>query len=256
MPNLWEYRSLVKKLAFTDLKIRYKNSVLGLVWSLLQPLFMFLVLYLVFTSVFKNNSIENYPLFLLMGIISWGFFDKATGFSLNSIVGKPSLIKKIYFPREVLVISSCLTALMMSCIELVVFGAFMLAFGVLPAITILLLPVVLFIEFLFTLGISLAIASLNVRYRDIQWIWGVVMQAGFFATPIMYSMSLFEGSTLAGILGMNPIGLIIEMMRDVTIYRRVPALADGAYIIIATLALLAIGYAIFRYMEPVFAEEV
>jgi lipopolysaccharide transport system permease protein len=129
--EIWEYRGLIKKLAVTDLKVRYKSSVLGILWSLLQPLLTFVVLLIVFTGLMINKSIDNYPLFLLLGIIGWGFFDKATSFSLSSIVGKPQLVKKIYFPREVLVISACLTALMMSLIEFVVFGIFVIGFDLL-----------------------------------------------------------------------------------------------------------------------------
>jgi lipopolysaccharide transport system permease protein len=256
MRNLWDYRGLIKKLAVTDLKIRYKSSVLGIIWSLLQPLLMFLILYVVFGSFFNNRSIVNYPLFLLLGIISWGFFDKATYFSLNSISGKPTLVKKIYFPREILVISACVTALMMTILELVVFGIIMLALGVLPTMTILIFPMILLIEFIFAFGVSLALASLNVRYRDVQYIWAVVMQAGFFATPIMYSMTIFNAFPYIEIMMLNPIGVMIEMMRGVIIYDTIPGLTSLSYALTVAFAMLTIGLAVFNRMEPAFAEEV
>lgn len=256
MPNLWEYRGLIKKMAITDLKVRYKNSALGIFWSLLQPMMMFLILWIVFSNFFVNQSIIKYPLYLLLGIIAWGFLDKATGLSLGSIVGKPTLVKKIYFPREVLVISACLTALMMSAIEFVVFGVFMLALGVMPTMTIIIFPVVLLIEFALVLGISLAIASLNVRYRDVQWIWAVLMQAGFFLTPIMYSMDLFKGKSYLSALMLNPMGMILDMIRYTLIYNTVPLITDIAYTSVIAIILLIVGLAIFREMEPTFAEEV
>jgi lipopolysaccharide transport system permease protein len=256
MASIWNYRGLIKKLAVTDLKVRYKNSALGLFWSLLQPLLMYLVLYVVFTSLMSGSTIEHYPLYLFLGIITWGFFDKATGFSLNSIVGKPSLIKKIYFPREVLVISACLTALMMSCMEFAVFAIFMLAFGVLPTAVALLFPLVLLIEFVFALGIALAIASLNVRFRDVQWMWAVVMQAGFFATPIMYSVSIFQNSTHLKLLAYNPMGLIIDMMRNMLIYQQWPATTGLIFTGAVAALCLALGSLVFRKLEPSFAEEV
>lgn len=254
--ELWEYRGLIAKIAVTDLKVRYKSSVLGILWSLLQPLLMFLVLYVVFSSVFANRSIQNYPLFLLLGIITWGFLDKASNFSLGSIINRPNLVKKIYFPREVLVISSCLTALMMTAIELIVFGFFMVVFGVMPTALALLFPVLLLIEFILVLGISFAIASLNVIWRDIQWIWAVVMQAGFFVTPIMYSLGTLGNSQMLAILKFNPFGAIMTMMRDTLVYGAFPSAFDLAYAVIVMAVMLILGLAIFQKLEPRFAEEV
>lgn len=258
MKSIWNYRSLIIKLAVTDLKIRYKNSVLGFLWSLLQPMLMLLVLYVVFTNLMvnMNKSLDPYPLFLLLGIIAWGFLDKATGFSLNSIVGKPSLIKKIYFPREVLVISACLTALMMTSIEFVVFAFFMLVYGVLPTAVTILFPLVLLVEFVLVLGISLTIASLNVKFRDIQWIWAVIMQAGFFATPIMYSLTIYQNSNYLKVLAYNPMGIIIEMLRNTLIYAHWPTLAQLSFTGLVAVVILAVGLAIFKQLEPSFAEDV
>lgn len=244
--------------------LRYKNSVLGFVWSLLQPLLIFLVLFVVFGSIFDNSLIEYYPLYLLIGIISWGLLDKGTSFSLNSIVGKPNLIKKIYFPREILVISACLTALMMTCIEMFVFCClallYVLLFGKAIALgmTLLLFPVVFLIEFVLVLGVSLAIASLNVRFRDIQWIWSVVMQAGFFATPIMYSMSVFKDKTVAGLISYNPVGAIMGLLRDTSIYSGLyhTDLMIILYTAIFAIVVLFAGWLIFKRLEPDFAEEV
>lgn len=268
MPGLWEYRGLIKKLAVTDLKVRYKNSVLGILWSLLQPLLTFIVLLIVFTGLMINKSIENYPLFLLLGIIGWGFFDKATSFSLGSIVGKPQLVKKIYFPREVLVISACLTALMMSLIEFIVFGIFVIGFNMLhyfvaygsayivPTWLILAFPVILTIEFLLALGVSMAISSLNVIWRDIQWIWPVIMQAGFFLTPVMYSMDIFKGFSYAWVLQLNPMSAILDSLRYALINRQVPILNEMVYAAIIAIIAIAVGWLIFSKLEPRFGEEV
>ncbi len=256
MANIWEYRGLIKKIAVTDLKVRYKNSVLGILWSLLQPMMMFLILWLVFSNIFINQTIAKYPLYLLLGIIAWGFLDKATGFSLGSIVGKPNIVKKIYFPREVLVISACLTALMMSAIEFIVLGIFMIALGSLPTITIVAFPLILLIEFVLVLGISLAIASLNVRYRDVQWIWPVLMQAGFFLTPIMYSLDIFKGRSYLSALMLNPMGKILNMMRDSLVYGQMPLITDIVYISVIAIIMLILGSLLFSRMEPTFAEEV
>jgi lipopolysaccharide transport system permease protein len=262
--EIWEYRGLIKKMAITDLKVRYKNSVLGILWSLLQPLMIFIVLLIVFSGLFKGMSVTDYPypLFLLLGIIGWGFFDKATGFSIGSVVGKPQLVKKIYFPREVLVISACLTALMMSLIEYIVFGAFMVAYGMVPTWMAILFPAVLLVEFFLALGVSLMISSLNVIWRDVQWIWPVVMQAGFFLTPIMYSRSIFDSMPYVGeVLKYNPMAAILDSLRYVLINRSAPQfyaqILDymGYAAIVAIVAIVA-GWLVFNRLEPRFGEEV
>lgn len=261
MSSLWEYRGLIKKIALTDLKIRYKNSILGLAWSLLQPLMMFIVLFIVFSSLFKNNGIENYPLFLLLGIILWGFFEKATSYSLQSIVGKPTLVKKIYFPREVLVISACLTAFMMTMLEFIVFfiflsGYLLIGIPIQMSWIMLLIPFVLAIEFVFVLGVSLAVASLNVRFRDIQYIWGVFMQAAFFLTPIMYSLKSLGEGPYVSLLRFNPMAIVLNSGRDILIYNTLPAVTDLCIIIFISALFLIVGGLIFRWLEPSFAEEV
>jgi lipopolysaccharide transport system permease protein len=173
-------------------------------------------------------------------------------------------IKKIYFPREVLVLSACLTAFIMTFIELIVFCCLALLYiivtgDVIPLGTaILLFPIVFLIEFVLVLGVSLAIASLNVKFRDIQWIWAVVMQAGFFATPIMYSMDVFKNKNIAVLINYNPVGTIMGLLRDTSIYcglHPVNALTI-LYTALFAITVLVIGWLIFRLIEPSFAEEV
>ncbi len=251
--NLWDYRHLIKKIAISDFKLRYKNSILGFFWSLLEPLLMLAVLYLVFTN-FMRVKIEHYQLFLLMGIISWNMLGRGTTMSLNCILGKPSLVNKVYFPREVLVLSSCITAFMMTLLEFAVFGIFMLAFAVAPGMPIIYFPFVILAEFLLLLGLSFALAALNVFYRDIQYVWAVILQAGFFAAPIIYPLSFIPEDYL-WVIRLNPMTEIIEMQRASVIYSTWPAMTDMVYIITTTLVILAIGYLVFLKLESRFAEE-
>jgi len=253
MKELWNYRHLTLKLAQNEFKLRYKNSILGFFWSLLEPLLMLVVLYVVFTNLMRVN-VEHYQLFLLMGIISWNMLSRGTTMSLNSIIGKPSLVQKVYFPREVLVISSCITALLMTLLEFIVFGIFMLIFEVMPGITITYFPMVLFIEFLLILGLSLGLAALNVYYRDVQYIWAVVLQAGFFAAPIIYPISIIPEKYI-WIIMLNPMTRIIDMLRGTVIYSTSPNLGDAAFIIAAALGVLVVGYLVFLRLESRFAEE-
>lgn len=254
MKELWNYRHLALKLAMSEFRLRYKNSVLGFFWSLLEPLLMLVVLYVVFTNLMRVN-VEHYQLFLLMGIISWNMFSRGTTMSLNSILGKPSLVQKVFFPREILVVSSCITALLMTLLEFVVFAIFMLVFNVIPGITIIYFPFVLFVEFLLLLGLSLGLAALNVYYRDVQYIWAVVLQAGFFAAPIIYPLSIIP-EKYVWIIMLNPMTRIIDMLRGSVIYSTSPVPGDAVFIVAVALGILVAGYLIFLKLEPGLAEEI
>ena len=251
--ELYDYRNLIWVLAWTDFKERYKNSVLGYFWSLLEPLLMLGVLYIVFSNLMKVQ-VEHYQLFLLQGIIMWSFFTRSTSGSLYALKFKTPLIKKVYFPRDILVISSCITALLMSIFESIVFLAFLLYFRLPLSLNIFYLPVILFLFFLIALGTSLVLAALNVYYRDIQYIWAVILQIGFFATPVVFPLSVFP-QYLQQILSKNPIAQVIYLARDVTLYSKVPGLDQLAYVIFIAIVILGIGYAIFTRLEPRFAEE-
>lgn len=253
MKHLWNYRHLTLKLAISEFKLRYKNSILGFFWSLAEPLLMLTVLYLVFTNLMRVN-VEHYQLFLLIGIISWNMLSRGTTMSLNCIIGRASLVQKIYFPREVLVISSCITALLMTLTELIVFGVFMVAFKVIPGSTLLFSPLVLFIEFIIILGLSFGLAAINVYYRDVQYIWAVFLQAGFFAAPIIYPISIIP-EKYVWLIRLNPMTRIIDMLREAMIYSRSPFILDWIFIIAAAISLLVVGYLIFLKLEPGFAEE-
>lgn len=252
--NLWNYRRLTIKLAISDFKLRYKNSVLGFLWSLAEPLLMLVVLYITF-SYFMKVNVEHYQLFLLIGIISWNMMSRGTTMALNSIIGKPGLVNKVYFPREVLIVSSCITAFLMTLLEFVVFGIFMVIFAVVPTMTALYLPLLLIIQFMLIVGLSLGLASLNVYYRDIQYIWAVILQAGFFATPILFPISIIPVKYV-WIVKLNPMTHVIDMLRGSMIYSTSPITIDLIFVIISTFMILVIGYIIFLRLEPRFAEEV
>ena len=251
--QILDYKHLIKRIAISDFKLRYRNTVLGFFWSLLEPLLMLLVLYLVFTRLMRMET-ENYALFLLMGIVSWNFLAKGTQMSLHCILNKPGLVKHVYLPKEILVISSCLTALMMAVLEFLVFGIFMLFFGVRPGLTAIYFPLILSLEFILILGLSFGLSTLNVYYRDVQYIWGVILQIGFFATPIIYPMSILP-KRAASLIMLNPMTRIIEMFRGSLIYNRPPTMADLSYAFISSIIILFLGYLLFLKLEPRLAEE-
>jgi lipopolysaccharide transport system permease protein len=211
------------------------------------------VLYIVFSNLMKVQ-VEYYQLFLLQGIIMWSFFTRSTMTSLLAIAGKPQLVKKVYFPRDILVISGCITALLMSIFESLVFLAFLFFFKVPLTVNIAYLPIIIFLYFIIALGTSLVLAALNVYYRDIQYIWALILQIGFFATPVIYPLSVFPPYLLK-ILSYNPLAQVIFLARDVTLYSKEPNLASFVFVIFIAVIILGIGYAIFTRLEPQFAEE-
>ncbi|MCX6668686.1 MAG: ABC transporter permease [Methanothrix sp.] len=252
--ELWSYRDLIIRLAWSDFKLRYKNSALGFFWSLLEPLLMLLILYVVFSNLMRIQ-VEHYQLFLLLGIVLWNFLDRGTSMSIGGIIGKPSLVQKVYFPRDILVIATCITALMMTALEFVVFVIFMGVFRVMPGMTIAYFPILFIFEFLMILGLSMALSALNVYFRDVQFIWRLIVQVGFFATPILYPITIFP-ERVRWILMLNPMAQIITMMRDCILYRISPEPLNLAYVAVSTLVVLLLGYVIFDRLEPKFAEAI
>jgi len=245
--DLWENRALIINFAVTDLKIKYKNSVLGFFWTFLEPLLLLTVLYLVFTNIFQSD-IEHYPLFILLGLILYGMLQKGTDLGLNSLSSKSGLLTQIYFPREIPAISATITASLMLIFELIVFAIFMVIFQIMPSLTILLLPLILLLEFFLILGLSFPLSVLNVRYNDVQFIWRVVLQAGFFLTPIFYKLEILP-ETLQNILKYSPMVQILEMARSVTIYNSLPTIESVQIALGTTAIVFFVGYAIFYKLK-------
>jgi lipopolysaccharide transport system permease protein len=215
---------------------------------------MLLVLYVVFSNLMRIK-VEYYQLFLLLGIILWNCLDRGTSMSIQGIIGKPSLVQKVYFPRDILVISTCTTALMMTALEFIVFIIFMAVFEVLPGIAVAYFPILIVFEFIIILGLSMALSALNVLFRDVQFIWRLVVQVGFFGTPILYPITIFP-EKYQWIVMLNPMAQIITMMRDCILYGIFPDPMNLAYVAASTLAVLLLGYIIFDRLEPMFAEAI
>jgi lipopolysaccharide transport system permease protein len=248
-----EYRELIKILTISDLKVKYQSSVLGFAWSLLNPLLMMLVLYLVFNSAFRSNQ-ENFALYLLIGIVSWRFMANGTSTSMVAIVGKPSLVTKIFIPRQVLVLSTVLSSFISSLLEFLVLMILLLAFGVKISANVFFFPAVHMIYFVMIYGISLALASLYVYYRDLNQIWEVMLQLGFFISPVCYSISVVPENYLSYYM-LNPVTQVMQIYRKTLLYAENPSSASLVYILLAACIILIIGAAIFKRLERRFAEE-
>lgn len=245
--EVWQRRSLVMLFAFNEVKLRYRNSVLGFLWTFLEPLLMLSVLYFVFTNIFKN-TIDNYPLYLLLGLITWYMFSRATSGGLTSLLDKSAILQKTYFRREIVVISSCLSAFIMMCFEFAAFAVFVVAFQFKVPAAVIFEPLIMVDLFILSLGISLILSVLNVYFRDIKFIWQVVMQAGFFLTPIFYKIDIFP-ENIRWLLNLNPIVPILDISRDFVLYGTLPHLNSTIYLIGVTAIIFVIGYTFFKVKQ-------
>lgn len=207
-------RALLSELVRTDFKLRYQGSALGYAWSLLRPLLLFVILYIVFVKFLKlGNDIPHYPVYLLLGIVVWSFFTEMTAQSLGSIVGRGDLIRKIRIPRWIIVFSSSIGALINLGLNLVVVGVFMAINHVDLYKTLVFVPLLLGEVYLFALGISLFLSAAFVKFRDIGYIWEVVLQAGFYLTPIIYPIARITNVTLQKLIFMNPMAQAMQDIR-------------------------------------------
>lgn len=250
------YLFMTSVIALTDFKIKYDNSILGYLWSLLKPLLMFGTLYLVF-SVFVRWDVENYRLYLLLGIILWNFFAEVTLNSMVLLEGKSSILKKINFPRWIIVIASSLTSLFTLMLNLVVFFIFFIVSGSHFHFSNLLLIVYLIELYIFSVGFALFLCALYPKFRDIHHIWEVFAQLGFWLTPIVYPISIVPAK-YHRLIFLNPAARIIQGARQALIDGQGSdflALKSHLIIIFISSCLFLIGLALFNKLSVSFAED-
>lgn len=207
---------LLKQLVKTEFKLRYQGSVLGYLWSLLKPLALFAILLLVFSKFLRvGDGVENFPVYLLLGIVTWTYFAEVTVSGINSIVSRGELLRKINFPKYVIVLAGSLSALINFSINMIVVLLFMYFNGVDFRLELLLVPVVVLQLFIFSLSISFFLSALYVKFRDVSYIWEVVMQAAFYATPILFPVSFIMGYSVAAakIIMLSPMTQMIQDIR-------------------------------------------
>ena len=205
-------------------------------------------------SIFLRFNVEHYNLYLLLGIILWGYFAEGTTNAVGNIVGKSGLISRVNFPRSIIVVASSLTSLLTLFLNLVVFVVFFIFSGVSfgPSVFIF---VILFIELYFmTLGIGYLISSLNIKFRDLSHVWEILLQVGFWATPIIYAVDMIPLKYHFWLF-MNPMTRIIQYSRDVVIYGSMPDLRGIIASLFMAIAIFVAGYLVFKKREPYFAED-
>ena len=222
LADLRNYRELVRNLVVRDLKVRYKNSAFGFVWSLLNPLLMMIVLSVVFTLVFERATpVENFPAFLIAGLIPWNFTSTSLSRAVNSVLENHHLIKKVFFPREVIPISVVLANFGHFLLALPVLLVILMFLGVMPNLKVLLMPPLMLIHLELVLGIALLVSCVNVFYRDMGVAMDILLQAWFFATPIFYHHWILP-IWLQKPAMVNPLAAIITAYRDVLVFGRFP----------------------------------
>lgn len=255
MPNtMRHYIDVIAVLAQRDFKIRYRNSLLGFLWSLLNPLAYMAVITLVFALLLRVN-IPNFAAWELSGLLVWRYFSIGTAQSLTAISGNPSLVSKIRLSRYVLVLSNNIANLIGAALEFIVLFPVLMYFGVGLTPFVLFLPVILVMEFVLIFGLSLALSSLNLKYRDFYQLWEITLQLGFFLSPIVYDASLIP-QRYSFAYSLNPVTRLVESTREILLQQQLPTLFDLATIVLTAAALAIVGFVIFRTLEPRFAEEI
>ncbi len=272
MTRLAEYaeaRELTLNLTLRELRSRYKRSALGWTWSLLNPLSTVIVFSVVFAFFLKidppvghPSGLHNFAMFLLCGLLPFNFLSNGMNGALDSLLSNSNLIRKVYFPREVLVVSTILSLLVTLLVELAVLCVLLLLLGnmVLPWIPVLLVIVV--IQSVFVLGIGLMLSVLNVYFRDVKHFIGIALQALFYSAPIVYPVRFVEDAAtrtsfpVLRVYELNPLVRFVDSYRAVLYDLRFPALSDMLYISVWAVAMLALGLFVFHRLDRRLAEEV
>lgn len=251
--ELWRYRELLWILAKRDIQVRYKQTVLGILWAVIQPFAQMVI----FTLLFANNGFSTDgikpPLFYFSGSICWLLFATSLSNSGNSLVTNQNLITKVYFPRLVMPIAACVTGFVDFAISLILLAVLMAWYHVVPTQTIFFLPLFVALALLASLSVGLWLSALNVQYRDVRYVLTFIVQFWFFATPVIYPASMLKKHWERVIVSLNPMSGVVEGFRWSLFGRSAP----GSMIIVSIIAiavLLAGGLFYFRRMEKTFAD--
>jgi homopolymeric O-antigen transport system permease protein len=254
--ELWEYRELAYFLVWRDLKVRYKQTVLGAAWAIIQPLFTMVVFSLFFGRLARMPSDGiPYPIFSYAALVPWTFFATALGQSTDSLVGSSNLIKRVYFPRLAIPIAAVLSSVVDFAIAFVVLVGMILCYGLRPTVNVLWLPLFLLLALVTALGAGLWLSALNVQFRDVRYTVPFLIQFWLFATPIVYPSSLLH-QPWRTLYGLNPMAGVVEGFRWALLGTKT---APGPMLIISALAAFSLvlgGAFYFRRMEKSFADVV
>ena len=252
--DLRHYREFLKSNVKKDIRGKYKGSFLGVLWSFINPLLSVLVYAIVFPYIMRIK-VENYLIYLITGIIPWTFFTSSINMGLISVLSNADIIKKVYFPRIILPIStvtSCLVNFLISCLIIVLFC---LGSGLGISFQILWLPLIAIIQYVMLLGFTFILSAIEMYMRDIEHIVNFILSMAFYVTPILYTPDIFP-ENLAWVLKVNPMAYLVNAYRSIFFYQKMPDLMGIGVVSIFSIFLFMIGYLIFEKLQKGFAEEV
>jgi ABC-type polysaccharide/polyol phosphate export permease len=251
----FEYRELLFQLTKRDLLIRYKQALMGFGWAVFMPLLNTAVFSVIFTRVAKLNVDVPYPLFAFLGLLMWNFTASALRFAVNALTGNLNLVTKVYCPREVFALSSVLVTMVDTLVGSVVLVALMLYYRIGPGWAIAYLPVLVLVQVAFTTAMALFLSMANLFYRDVKYLFELVITMWMFATSVLYPTDLVTG-TAGLVMRMNPMTAIIDGYRNVLLYGRSPLTPQFAWTALAVCVMLFVSAIVFHRAEFRFAESV
>lgn len=252
--ELYKYREMLKNLVIKDLRTRYKGSILGFLWTFVNPLLQLLIYSVIFSTIMRIN-IDKYYMFQFVALLPWIFFATSVQVSTTSIIFNKDLVKKVYFPREILPISVVNAGLMNLLFGFIVVFLALIVSKIYISYALIALPIVIFVEYVMTLSFSLLLSALNVYFRDLEHILSIVMMAWFYLTPIIFPVEMIPQKYLR-LFFLNPMTPIINSFRDILYYKRFPDFKMLLMTLLLATILLVFSYNVFRKLEMNFAEEI
>lgn len=253
--ELRQYREFLRTNVKKDIRGKYKASFLGVLWSFINPLLQVVVYAIVFPYIMRVQT-PNYLVFLICGIIPWTWFVTSISSGTTSITQNANLIKKVYFPREILAISTVTSGavnFLISCIIIVLFAVFS---GIGISWHIVFLPMIMILQYLVSLSLVFLTSAFNVYVKDVEYMVAFVLNLMFYATPILYTSEMFSGSKFAIIFKLNPMAYIVESYRNIFYAHEIPGLKSMGILFGISVVLLIICYLVFKKLEKRFAEEI
>lgn len=251
--KIYNYRELLKTNVKKEIRGRYKNSILGIMWSFLNPLLQLAVYSIIFGALLAGGD-NTYHIYICVALIPWTYFTTAITQSAFTVIGNADIIKKVYFPREILPISVVTSGAVNFVISTIIILAFVIFSGIGLSWYLVFYPFILLIQFILLLGISFIVSSVTVYFRDLEHIIGVILMAAFYATPIVYKLEQLPAN-LQIIMQLNPMTHLINAYRDIFYYHQMPNMQILCILLALSILLTVIGYFIFKKLQKGFAEE-
>ena len=251
--SVYNYRELLKTTVKKEIRGRYKHSMLGVLWSFLNPLLQLLVYSVIFGALLAGGD-KTYHIYMCVALIPWTYFTTSVTTSAFTIIGNGDIIKKVYFPREILPISVVTSGAVNFMISTIIILIFVIFSEIGITAYVLFYPIILIVQYLLQLGIAFILSSITVYFRDLEHIIGIILMAAFYGTPIVYKLEQLPPN-LQVLMNLNPMTHIINAYRDIFYYKQIPDIKILGILTIISLILLVIGYFVFKKLQKGFAEQ-